>query len=490
MSVNDLIQIRKGTSAAWTSANPVLASGEPGYDLTNKIFKIGDGSSNWASLASINLTSSNITDFGTATSGILPVKNIVAGNNITISSSSGTYTINSTASGTGGGSSSTSVIEYGTVSNFPASGVGSTIYISTDTGRIYRWAGSVYQELGPVSYAPVGSDSRWNSFLPPAPTGIILIPGDSLTSVSWAAPVVLAQTPITDYSVQYSSNSGLIWTTFPHTASTGTSLTITGLTNNTNYSVKIAAINTIGIGTYSTSSNVTPSLFTPAQLSGLQLWLDANDSQTFYDSVSGGSLTVNDGTVARWQDKSGNNRHATQSSTGLPYRRSAGYLDFAPGYMRIPISAFPFSSDFALFIVAATPSIANAFCYQDNSAQYPIIRFDNSTNNILSIALRGVGGNARSSSSVNVGTGFYLVSIVRTGGLFQTYINQNLVSSVTDSASYTPTVIPAIMSYVDNATPPTNGTGKYGEIISYSTAISSNNQSIIESYLKKKWSIT
>ena len=132
MAVNDLIQIRKGTSAAWTSANPVLASGEPGYDLTNKIFKIGDGSSNWAGLASINLTSSNVTDFNTAVSGALPVKNIVAGSNITISSSSGTYTINSTASGSGGSSSTSvrgNVTATGTLSSFNISGGYSVGYL-------------------------------------------------------------------------------------------------------------------------------------------------------------------------------------------------------------------------------------------------------------------------------------------------------------------------------------------------------------------------
>ena len=44
------IQIRKGTISDWNSANPVLASGEPGFDLGNNILKIGDGSKNWNQL--------------------------------------------------------------------------------------------------------------------------------------------------------------------------------------------------------------------------------------------------------------------------------------------------------------------------------------------------------------------------------------------------------------------------------------------------------
>jgi hypothetical protein len=284
MAVNDLITFRKGISSEWISANPVLASGEPGYDLTNSILKIGDGVSNWVALSGIGSTSVG-----------------------------------------GGGSSSTSVIEYGAVSNFPASGVASTIYISTDNGRIYRWASTVYQELGPISYAPIGSDSRWDLFLPPAPTGLSVTAGNAQVTLSWNAPTVSTQTPITDYTVQYSSNSGSSWTTFIRSASTSTTVSITGLTNGQAYVLKVAAVNGIGTGTYSTASSaVTPTVFSPSSIGGLQLWLDSSDASTLFDATTGGSLVAADGSVARWQDKSGNARHATQSSSNSrPLRKTA-----------------------------------------------------------------------------------------------------------------------------------------------------------------------
>jgi hypothetical protein len=53
MPVNDYILFRKGSSTEWNSANPVLASGEPGYDLTNNVLKIGDGVSSWNQLGSL-----------------------------------------------------------------------------------------------------------------------------------------------------------------------------------------------------------------------------------------------------------------------------------------------------------------------------------------------------------------------------------------------------------------------------------------------------
>lgn len=47
------IKVRQDTAANWTSKNPTLSAGEFGYDTTNKILKIGDGTTAWASLAAI-----------------------------------------------------------------------------------------------------------------------------------------------------------------------------------------------------------------------------------------------------------------------------------------------------------------------------------------------------------------------------------------------------------------------------------------------------
>ena len=45
------IQLRRDTAADWTSNNPTLAQGEFGWESDTNRFKIGDGSSNWQSLA-------------------------------------------------------------------------------------------------------------------------------------------------------------------------------------------------------------------------------------------------------------------------------------------------------------------------------------------------------------------------------------------------------------------------------------------------------
>ena len=54
------IQMRRGTATDWTNFNPVLSSGELGYDITSKNFKVGDGTTAWNSLA---YTFADIDDF-------------------------------------------------------------------------------------------------------------------------------------------------------------------------------------------------------------------------------------------------------------------------------------------------------------------------------------------------------------------------------------------------------------------------------------------
>lgn len=44
------IQMRRDTAAAWTSANPVLATGEMGLETDTTYYKIGNGSTAWNSL--------------------------------------------------------------------------------------------------------------------------------------------------------------------------------------------------------------------------------------------------------------------------------------------------------------------------------------------------------------------------------------------------------------------------------------------------------
>jgi hypothetical protein len=45
------VNLRRGTTTAWTTANPILADGEIGWDSTAGKFKVGNGTSTWSALA-------------------------------------------------------------------------------------------------------------------------------------------------------------------------------------------------------------------------------------------------------------------------------------------------------------------------------------------------------------------------------------------------------------------------------------------------------
>ena len=48
--MSSIIQVKRGTAAAWTSANPTLTAGEIGFESDTKKMKVGDGSTAWTSL--------------------------------------------------------------------------------------------------------------------------------------------------------------------------------------------------------------------------------------------------------------------------------------------------------------------------------------------------------------------------------------------------------------------------------------------------------
>lgn len=50
MARKTLLEFRRGTAAAWTSANPTLAAGEPGWESDTNKMKIGDGVTAWNAL--------------------------------------------------------------------------------------------------------------------------------------------------------------------------------------------------------------------------------------------------------------------------------------------------------------------------------------------------------------------------------------------------------------------------------------------------------
>jgi hypothetical protein len=57
-----------------------------------------------------------------------------------------------TALATGGGSS---LVSYATAASFPATGSSSTLYLASDSSKLYRWESTVYVEVGAVASSGV-----------------------------------------------------------------------------------------------------------------------------------------------------------------------------------------------------------------------------------------------------------------------------------------------------------------------------------------------
>jgi hypothetical protein len=82
------------------------------------------------------------------------VTNITAGSGISISSSSGNYTVDSTV-----------IISYATTASFPATGSTNSYYLASDTSRLYQWTGSYYAEIGPPTAGVNNAQNAANLYL-------------------------------------------------------------------------------------------------------------------------------------------------------------------------------------------------------------------------------------------------------------------------------------------------------------------------------------
>ncbi len=60
MARETLIQLRRGTAAAWAAENPVLDAGESGFETDTRKFKIGDGTTAWNSLQYVHIDGGNL----------------------------------------------------------------------------------------------------------------------------------------------------------------------------------------------------------------------------------------------------------------------------------------------------------------------------------------------------------------------------------------------------------------------------------------------
>lgn len=217
--------------------------------------------------------------------------------------------------------------------------------------------------------------------------------------------------------------------------------------------------------------------FSPIQISNCVLWLDAADSTT---------LTLNGSSVSQWNDKSGNNRNATQStSSSQPLYVNSGLnnlpiLNLTGRWMNLP--SFTFSNITVVMIYRynsfsgyADPIMLGnfSFFYVDNSSRIGIGR---------SLVTDEVLVNANTFLSTNtfaILIGTVSISGSTTSSLF---FNGNVSSSLTNNSSGG-----SVFYTLGRNNGITNGF--VSEVIVYDKILNTIERQQVESYLAQKWGI-
>jgi hypothetical protein len=78
--------------------------------------------------------------------------------------------------------------------------------------------------------------------------------------LSWSAPNYTPGPEVSGYIVEYSSDGGTAWNVFTQTNSDVKSVIVTGLTNDIEHRFRVAALNSVGSGSYSNTAVATPYL--------------------------------------------------------------------------------------------------------------------------------------------------------------------------------------------------------------------------------------
>jgi Concanavalin A-like lectin/glucanases superfamily len=248
--------------------------------------------------------------------------------------------------------------------------------------------------------------------------------------------------------------------------------------------------------TQSTSRVINSTAFVPTSITGCQLWMDGADSTTITTATG----------VSQWNDKSGNAYNFTQATTGSQPTRTGNYLNFQSNYyLTIPTAFMNNYSTWTLFFLINPISSSNWIMVKQHDGV--------TTENVLSMTLNtGSGGGGQSGStgylywrSYNAGTqavsssalttsAVQIFSIVYDGTNLYMYINGTLNSTTAGSFAAqndtTPTAYTLGGWYVSGSLQNSSTTNfQLGEMISYSTSLSTAQRQNVEGYLAWKWGL-
>jgi hypothetical protein len=242
--------------------------------------------------------------------------------------------------------------------------------------------------------------------------------------------------------------------------------------------------------------------FSPSSISGLDLWLDAADKNTLFDATSGGNLVNTNGSaVKRWEDKSGNLKHATEATDApiLAVAEKNGFnaLNFATTkFLTCSFSSKTFTAQ-TVFVVlkfsTSTPSFGRAFTqsilndndYSISGHYIPLLR--NATNNQLS---SWATSSIRSSISATNAT-WYIARARHSGSALTVKLNTSEGSGFSHTLNRSFQVYRIGAAYVA----PSGGIDNslwnslISEVIVYDKSLADSESDLVTNYLNSKWAV-
>jgi hypothetical protein len=227
----------------------------------------------------------------------------------------------------------------------------------------------------------------------------------------------------------------------------------------------------------------------PKTIPGLKIWLDANDGSTLFDSSVGGNIiTSNGAAIGRWEDKSGNNKHATQSSAGvrptlsLNLQNNLNLIRFdSPKYFgQIDTSSATSAFIICVFKIDNDPPSATTY------TGHPFAGETNANSHlpwIDGIIYDAAFTDSRKTTNnpANSLTSFTMYSVESQANSWISKINSNLFYTTNTNTFQNTSLFSNNLAYLMQ--------GYIGEIISYSPIPSVADIIKIQNYLNNKWKV-
>lgn len=383
------IKLRRDLAANWTSSNPILGSGEPGFETDTGKLKIGDGSTNWNALGYATPGTAGVYSNTMAAAYLTIYSGNISAGNITVTGTmNGTATSASTATyaSTSGLATNATNVVGATQANITAvgtlTGLSSTGNITAQTANVY--AGNVKANTAVYSAA-----------------------------YYWANGVAFASSSYSNTSAGYYLNSNLISSTI---SLTGNVIANAHYGNSYLYSNGTSILSGIG-GTYS-NSNVATYL------------------TTYTGNLTAGNITSSNNVTAATINTTGNisgpNITLTNNISGnVAFFNSYQYANGVVWNGNLYTTSNVTATNSNVTQVGGTTNITYANTY--NNATY-------TNSNVSSYLVTYTGnltaGNINLTSNLTVGTG--------STGL----ILRNLVNSGTQGALYSSYLTPTATNYV------------------------------------------